>query len=176
MFTLVGQTAKIAHLNIREEKHGDKSVTAVDVKVVVTMVNDFLNDLSPGLLQSLYQQDRERLPWSGEGADPNMRVVQLRHPLLAPFKWTAERTGWLVEFIDDPIAVVVFAKVSISLVECKDGGSVVFTLKVQCHPESEDIATLSNWLGSYCKFSMRAPNDDEKEEQASFDLEGEEDE
>lgn len=39
----------ISHINVRAEKHGEESVTAVDITVNADMPNTFLDDLSKGL-------------------------------------------------------------------------------------------------------------------------------
>ncbi len=44
-FNLEKHTAKIAHINLREERHGDDPVLAVDIKVTADVPNDFLSYL-----------------------------------------------------------------------------------------------------------------------------------
>ena len=46
------QTGKVAHLNVREEKHGEESVVAVDVKVEVEISNQFLDTLVEGMREA----------------------------------------------------------------------------------------------------------------------------
>lgn len=48
---------RLAHLNTREEKHGDESETGQDVKLVGRMGNAVLDKFCPTLRKSFYVSD-----------------------------------------------------------------------------------------------------------------------
>ena len=56
MFELSKHKCKIAHLNIREETHGEDKVLAEDIKIQADVPNDFLSYLAPTLKWSLYDK------------------------------------------------------------------------------------------------------------------------
>jgi hypothetical protein len=59
-FHLENHAAHIGHLNLREEKHGEESVLAIDIKVEADVANDFLSYLSPTLKWSLYDKPEKQ--------------------------------------------------------------------------------------------------------------------
>ena len=145
------QTAKIAHLNVREEKHGEESVLACDVKLKMDLGNEVLDTLAQGLRQALYRPDDGQL----EGIEAPMSV--LRFPALGGQHWTVEvRT---VKFTlhgakkaDDMVFEGSISK-AISL-DPKEGGTVEVTLQVQLNPEPGELAGLSSLLGKSAKISL----------------------
>lgn len=145
-------TAKVSHLNVREEKHGEESVCAVDVKVQLDLPNTFLDDLSPGLLQSLYRADGEQLP----GVEAPMSI--LRYPQLAPLDW--EVLVVKGEFVlhgakkADDLLFEGDVKKALRLA-CKEGGTVEVTLQVAVLPEPAELGKLSELLGRTVKVSLR---------------------
>lgn len=140
------QTAKVAHLNVREEKHGEESVLAVDVKVQADVANDFLDRLSPGLRQSLYAPDGEQL----EGVEQPMSI--LRFPQMKPIDWDAPIVmGELVLHgarkadVKKPLVLA-----------CKEGGTVELTFQAAVLPGTDQMGPLSELLGKSTKVSVRS--------------------
>src|SRR3990167_6594695 len=82
-FTLTRQSSKVVHLNVREEKHGEESVVAVDVKVQADIGNDFLDALAHGLRAALYAAEGGQLA----GVEEPLSV--LRFPQIEPIHWEA---------------------------------------------------------------------------------------
>lgn len=130
-------TVKVDHVNVRPEKHGDKSVTAVDVRFVLTGENrKVLALLNPGLCDHLYY-DADRESGQEEVEDLEPSVPNLRFPKLkSPFKWEDEITGARVE-IDFGLggeSNIVFtpAKVNDFKADCMEGGTTELTFRVQC--------------------------------------------
>ena len=70
MFTLKKQVAVLAHINIRDEKHGEDNVLAMDLKITADMPNTFLNQVAPGLLPALYKAEDGQAPLLDDGHMP----------------------------------------------------------------------------------------------------------
>lgn len=151
-FSLKRQSAKVSHLNVREEKHGEDPVVAVDVKVKADLGNEFLDLLSPGLRLSLYAKGADGLA----GMEEPLSV--LRFPQLAPIDWEAPMVGcgFVVhgarkaddlEFVGDVSKPLRLAP--------KEGGTVEVTFQVQVLPSAEQLGSLSAFLGRATKVSVR---------------------
>ena len=87
-FELEKVKGKIAHLNVREEKHGEDPVLAVDVKIKADVTNKFLDELSPGLRQAFFAKEGAAQPDLEED-----HLTVLRFPQLAPQKWNVNLIG-----------------------------------------------------------------------------------
>lgn len=150
MLTLTHQLIKIAHMNIRTEKHGEEDVTAVDLKLLVDLPNDYLEDLAPGLLEALYHRDASR-------PDLLERLSMPRFPNLGAIPWNASVEDWeltieLYDGLSDYILSVDLDKLSF---ECKQGGTVVFRMRAKLYPSQKDIAAITTWLGKDAKMDLR---------------------
>ncbi|MEX3994845.1 hypothetical protein AB4Y35_29210 [Paraburkholderia sp. EG286A] len=89
MLELKRHPVKIAHLNLRTEKHGDEDVNALDIKITFDLPNTRLNDIAAGLRESLYEasSDPDLLGPDGD------HLTHLRYPQLGKegkFPWIAE--------------------------------------------------------------------------------------
>ena len=85
-FELNKQTAKIAHVNFREEKHGEEAVVALDIKITFDSPNDFLSYLSPTLKWSLYDKQTKQ----GELIEDKGHLPILRYSQLGEMRWEGE--------------------------------------------------------------------------------------
>lgn len=146
------QLVKVAHLNLREEKHGDEPVLAVDIKLTADMRNDFLDTLGEGLKAALYRPDENQLP----GVDQPMSI--LRFPLLNPLSWEAAMPSVFLTLhgakkADDRVFEGKISK-AISL-DPKEGGTVAVGFSVQVNPSPEQMEPLSALLGHNTKASVR---------------------
>lgn len=84
MFELLKHKSKIAHLNIREESHGDDKVLAEDIKVQADVPNDFLSYLAPTLKWSLYDKPSNA---QGELIEDAGHMPRLRYSQLSALAW-----------------------------------------------------------------------------------------
>lgn len=130
-------TVKVDHVNVRPEKHGDQSVTAVDVRFVLTGESrPTLALLDPKLCAFLYHDadaaaGQEEID-GVEPSMPNLRFARIKGPL----KWDDEIAGARVE-VDfglggDSNIVLQPAKVNDFKAECMEGGTVELSFRVQC--------------------------------------------
>lgn len=138
--------AKLASVNIRSEKHGAELVPAVDLKLTLDASNDVLLKFDPNLKESLYaaipkdasqQQDLE-------GVDPVSDLKKLRFPKMAmPLKWEHQGAGYELQ-IDyglggDSNLIIDKCDVNNFAMDCKEGGTVELSLRVQASGVPEGI-------------------------------------
>lgn len=151
-FALKKQKGKLAHLNVREEKHGDDPVLANDIKIKLDVGNKFLDELSPGLRQALF---------TAEGAaQPDLEadhLTVLRFPQLAPQKWN-------VGMVDGEITIHGPSKgedlafecdVKEATLACKEGGTIELTFQAAVLPTPEESGRLAALLGKEVKVSIK---------------------
>lgn len=153
MFTLKQQKSTLAHLNVRIEKHGEDNVLANDIKIQADVANTFLNQLAPGLLPALYKAEGEQ----AEIQMPDAHLPVLIHENLEPLGFAVNMTGATfiihghkkadnIEFAD--------AKIKKIVCDCKQGGTVSITFKVQVLPEPEHAGKVDLLLGGDVKVSL----------------------
>src|SRR5690606_22221528 len=98
MLTLEIHLATLSNLNIRTEKHGDERQLAADLKLSMNVAGVVLNDLEPGLHESLF-----RKPGSGEQQDlidPAL-LTAVKFPLLDPVSLSHKFPGYELELSED---------------------------------------------------------------------------
>ena len=149
MFHLNKQVAKVVHLNVREETHGEEGVLAIDVRVSCDVPNTLLDDLAPGLREALYDK-------GAQGELEEGRLTAVRFPLLAPLDW--ELSLALAQFVlhvgrkaDD---LEFTASVNKLRLAPKDGGTVTVWFRVQLLPDPAQVGALSGLLGRKVKVSV----------------------
>lgn len=150
MFSITEQTATLAHINVRTERHGDEPAGAADLKISFTDSNNVLSEFHPVLRSFLYKQ--EESPDQGEmpvGDALTVRrfgdlieKIRLKHELVGASVVIGFGLGGSSDIDLDPADVDGFA------VEMMEGGSVVTTFRVKCHPSGEQIKKLYEVLGN----------------------------
>ncbi len=148
--------AILAHLNVRDEKHGEEIVVACDIKLKIDMPNKALEMLSPGLALSLYKGEDAQNELFADGHLPH-----LRHPTMGSPKFEFEPTKVELYFHRVTHDIKVEGLVKKIAVDCKEGGTVTFTFTVACRPDSDDIGRLSGMLGSDHETSLRLVQEDD---------------
>lgn len=145
MFQLDSQAAKLAHINVREEKHGDDPVPAYDLKIKMDVPNTFLSQLHPTLKWSLY----DKAPTVDAVDDSHMPV--LRYALLEPVRWKGEMKEAMITVHDangeGAKSLVFSASVNDLLLDCRDGGTVSATFRIQAVLTGFMISQLVGQLG-----------------------------
>lgn len=156
-------TAKLSNLNLRAEKHGDENSGAADLSLEITQNNDLLAIFDPSLKGLLYVKDLSQPDLLSE-ADP-YHLTRLRFPALGTLVWDREITacdchiafglGGMMRLED-----CVLSKFRITP---QEGGSVTVVLRVQAHPQPEDVAKLFGLIQSEIEIdilqSVPAQND-----------------
>lgn len=155
MFDLDKKQCTLQHINIRDEKHGEENVLAVDLKFQANFDGGILAEFGPALRHSMYEKDE-----AGDLADQGSDVpTKLRFPLMAqPLKFGNEIIGAEVD--------VAYGIGSVKLdtcdvngfkVECHNGGTVGVTWRIQAKPSAEQLGKLSMLLGGTCEISITPP-------------------
>lgn len=158
MFELKNQSLKLAHCNGRAEKHGDKNVLAVDLKFELKILNTKLDEFSAGLMRSLYEKKVV-----GEVAElfPG-HLPDVRYPQLPELKWEHEYAGYTLRVehgIDDGSDIVLTdCDLSKFNFKCQDGGTVVITFSVQCHPTDDEAGHLLGKIQSEVTIDLTPPD------------------
>lgn len=152
MFELHEQSAKVAHVNLREEKHGDEDVLACDLRIETSMANAFLAQLHPDLLSSLYGRD-------GQLDLGDNHLSKLRYPKLAPLQWDGQITGGKIT-LHAPVSdddLVIFADVDKLKLAPQDGGTVIVTFRAQFCPDGDQAGRIPFLLGKMVEISVEKP-------------------
>lgn len=157
MFQLSRQNAKVAHVNLREEKHGDEDVLACDLKIEAKLPNSFLCQLHPELPASLYERGSEL----DLGDD---HLSKLRYPLLTmPLQWEGKIVGGKVT-LHAPVSdddLIIFGDVDKLKLSPMDGGSVTVAFRAQFLPDGDQAARLPFLLGKLVEISVEKPQVEE---------------
>jgi hypothetical protein len=156
MFELENQSARVAHVNLREEKHGEEDVLACDLKFEAKMSNAFLRQLHPDLQGSLYERGSQLALDIGE----SVALPKLRFQLMAaPLKWEGKIVGGKVT-IHAPISdddLVIFADIGELRLSPQDGGTVIIGFRAQFLPDGDQAARLPFLLGKLVDISVQKP-------------------
>lgn len=149
MFTLTKHAAKVTHLNVREEKHGEEEVLALDIKINADIGNDFLDQLSPGLKAAFYAQDSTAM----DLGDTHLPVIKF--PKLPSLDWDGEMKADLVLHGERKADNLEFtADINKLVLNLKEGGTVNMTFRAQCLPDPVEVGKISELLGQMVKCSV----------------------
>lgn len=153
-FTLKKQKGKITHLNVREQKHGEDSVLAVDIKIKADIGNKFLDDLSPGLRAALFAKEGPP-PQQFDMEEDHLTI--LRFPQVSPIKWTVGMVkGQIVPHGGTKDQDLEFeCDIKEASLACKEGGTVEVTFQAAVLPTPEQSGQLAGMLGETVKVSCK---------------------
>ncbi|WP_116791428.1 hypothetical protein [Achromobacter dolens] len=174
MFSIEEQTATLAHINVRTERHGEEPAGAADLKIQFTAGNGVLSEFPPRLRHALYKAEENPAQGSVDGVkpEPTVRVfgdliekIRLKHELVGARVLIDFGLGGDSDIELDTADVDGFA------VEMMEGGSVVTTFRVKCHPSGEQVKKLYEVLGNEITISITPA----AEKQGSLGLGGNED-
>lgn len=151
MFALDQYNGKITNLNLRAEKHGDENQPACDIKVSVDLPSVRLDEISPGLCESLFRKPGpgDQLPLVEVGKRPDPGFTALRHPGLEPVKVKQKFPGYeLTVAADEENEGQFFADAEVKnfAIEAREGGTATVTFSVGVQVDEDDIAALLPFL------------------------------
>ena len=152
-FHLEKHMAKVAHINLREEKHGEDTILAVDLKVTADVVNDFLSYLAPTLKWSLY----DKLPDQGDLLPDDNHLPHLRHPQLGTLSWNGDmaKATLILHGSKPEFDFELVANVGKLRLEPKEGGTVALAFNATVKPTPGQSAALVMYLGKDVPISVR---------------------
>lgn len=152
MFQTDTHPAQLTNVNTRIEKHGAERELAADVKLVLKVSSDALNDIEPGLRESLY-----RTPARGDQLsivdknDPAAYTV-LKHPSLEPVQLKGKFPGYeltLAPLSEDGETAELFL-VDVELkklaINAHDGGSCTLTVTASANVDTGEVGQLLAFL------------------------------
>lgn len=167
MFFLDEQHSKLASVNPRSELNGADHRLACDLKFDLKMSNDILSVFDPKLKAAFYEKYDED---QGELIEAPNHLTKLKFVLGGALNWSEEFTGYTVIVnygIGGPSDIKLGdVKVNKFSFDCQQGGTVNVSLRVQAHPEAEDIGKLCTLIQQEVKITLRPANDVEQAETA----------
>ena len=157
-------SVKLTHINVRAEKRGDESATALDLKFCHTCANSALAMFHPKLQKALYWRSKDT---ESQGSIEGVEQIlpDLRFPELGTLVWDGEMTARLVieygvadKMLFNPVRVNAFR------IDCSQGGSVDVTFRVQTSniPDGA-LDKLSHQLDGEIKIVL-TPSEEPKQE------------
>lgn len=181
MFSLLKPTfVTLSNLNTRVEKHGDDSVSAIDLSINYDAPNTILDDFQPGLLDAFYK--------AAEAGDDSQETIEgfeisakplLRFNNLGAQKLGVEMVGhrFEVEYgIDEEVGIVLPAvNVGKFSLELKEGGTVSMKFRVQANSglTEQIIGKLAMLISQEVRVTLTPPEvKAEVEEEPSLVLPG----
>lgn len=148
LFEMTEAKCVCAHVNCRKELNGEEKILACDIKLTWKTTNDVLAMFHPTLKSSFY--DPLNTP------QEQIRGTAKDHrPLLRFPKLTA--LAWEQQLADVELSIGVPGKKEVELEACKadkfrlellDGGNVIVTLRIQCHPTEGEAGRLAAMIQS----------------------------
>jgi hypothetical protein len=157
MFDLDKKSCTLLHCNGRHEKHGEDNVLACDLKFKGDFDGDILAEFSPTLRSAMYAK-KDGGDLADQGSDTPTAV---RFPnLVQPLKFSDEIIGAAVT-VAYGIGDIVLETCDINnfRVECKDGGTVTVTFRVQARPTEEQLARLFALLDTSVPITITPPEE-----------------
>ena len=155
MFDIDKKTCILDHINIRDEKHGDENVLAIDLKLHGNFDGDILAEFWPELRHSMFKKAED-----GDLADQGSDApTALRFPNLAiPLKFHDEIIGAGVKMAygigEIDLEVCDINKFAVT---CHEGGTVSVAFRIQAKPTGDQLSKLSQMLGTQVDVSINPP-------------------
>lgn len=158
MLEITKHQVKLQSVNARAELHGDKSVPAFDLKFEAACPNDVLIHFHPELRSSIYKKADE--PDLLDQIDTDA-LTALRFPKMGAIKWDWEGSGYALN-VDYGLG----GRSDIKLGDCKvdgvridpqNGGTVLLTFRVICHPETADVGRLCEMIQQNVEITLTPP-------------------
>jgi hypothetical protein len=144
--------AKLRHVNIRGEVHGDKIVPGFDLAIAITVGNDVLDLFAPGLKAALFNGTAQGTLEGVPGSDAPV----LRYAALGPLAWKEESAGYALT-VDGgagvPAIHVPGLKINAFGLKPLDGGSV--ELDFRCQSTGEQTPDTLGALGALVQRQVR---------------------
>lgn len=159
MFEIQQQPAKLVHLNIRTEKHGEDDVRAVDLKFERVGANTLLDELAPGLRAALYrtgQPGDQGDVFVGANGLTALAFPQIEMPLRLDGQWPGYKAS-IATGVDPDDALVLTSELKKQKVEAVQGGSAKHEFTLSAYPDDEELVRLASALGHEVELSLEAP-------------------
>lgn len=162
MLQLETASATLANVNLRTEKVGRDNVRpAADLKFTVNIANTQLEQISAGLLASLYKHPNEKGHQGDLTAPDPQAMTTLRHPKAKPWASTEDWPGYFAQVHAGSFDLkdVELDKVTLKSITCeaKNGGTVELSFTLGCHPTGADVGVLYDLMGKEVDLDLNPP-------------------
>lgn len=164
MFRLVNHPATLSSYNPRAEQHGERPTPAADLKFEANLPSTVLDHFDPLLRAVLFHKAEEARGLLDAAHDaPNLRFPKLGGPL----KWSNEFAGYALR-----IHLGTSEKSHLVINDCdlnaitftpQEGGTVVVTFRIQCHPDEKQSGKLAMLVANRVDVTLSPPSDGEDE-------------
>lgn len=161
---------RVMSVNVRQELHGEDHVLAMDIGLEFNQSNRSLDKLDTRLLETFYWKNpagaqQEELEGVERVTDfPNLRFEHL----VMPQKWLEDFTEgeFRIHHGDETTNDIVMHDVDINNIRfsVKEGGTTVYNVRVQCHPDEADVARICTVLQSDVIGTIDSDPDEEEPE------------
>lgn len=161
MFALKEMKTLLSSVTPLSEKHGDERKAAVSLKLQVVVANAVLDNFAKGLKEAFFRKAvKDENFQIFEGADA---LVALKFPLLGAVPIEGDWPGYEMELMlgqdpEDSIPLVDCTVKKINF-ECMEGGSVIITFSVHCHPEPAETGELCTKIQQDITVSLIPPTE-----------------
>jgi hypothetical protein len=159
MFELQEAPVRLAHLNMRTEKHGEEDVSTLDIKFELVGGNALLDTVAPGLRAALYcaskAGDQGDMLASADG------LTSLAFPgIEMPLRLAGEYPGYRASIVtgmglQEP--VVITGELKKFKVEAVQGGTAKLEFTVSAHPDAEDVSALYEAMNKEVELTLTPP-------------------
>lgn len=179
MFSLPQFThATLSNLNTRVEKHGDESVSAIDLSVSYDAPNSVLDQFADGLLDAFYK--------AAEGGDDQATIdgfeisakPLLKWKAVGPLKLSTELVGhrFAIDYGLDEESALVLASCNVGKfsLELKEGGTVSMKFRVQTNSglTEQIIGKLAMLISQEVRIQLTPPDVHKNEDEPGLVLHG----
>jgi len=180
MFSLPQFTyATLSNLNTRVEKHGDESVSAIDLSVAYDAPNSVLEQFEAGMLDAFYMaaEGAGDVQATMDGFEISAKPL-LRFKHLGPQKVSTELVGhrFSIDYGLDEDSALVLDTVSVGkfTLEMKEGGTVCMKFRVQANSglTEQIIGKLAMLISQEVKIQLLPPNVRHEEQEPGLILHG----
>ncbi|WP_186039711.1 hypothetical protein [Burkholderia gladioli] len=157
---------KVTSINVRQELHGDEHCLAMDIGLEFNQSNRALDKLDGRLVEAFYWKSPTGNTEALEGVEritdlPNLRFEHL----VTPLKWAEKYEEGLfrVHHGNKPSDDIVMLEAKINEIKFhpKEGGTTLFTVRVQCNPDEAQVARMCALLQSEITGTIDSDPDDE---------------
>ena len=162
-FEIDKTVATLVNLNLRAELHGEDKKTAADLKIRVDLTNDSLAMFAPTLKDALFFFDKgadHDLIDQAEKHDKNYKP-HLRFDMLPSIKWADETVGAELTIYrgisDESNIKLELCTIDGFVIEPKMGGTCTITMRVQAHPDEQQVGHLAMMIGTKIEISIEVP-------------------
>lgn len=162
MLKLAAIIATLVNLNLRVERVGkERTRPSADLKFSADVPNTMLDQIHPGLLNSLYRRPDEKHHQADLTAPDPDTLTTPRYPHAKPWASTEDWPGYhaavaVGEFDPKRVEIPMVTLKGITA-EAKNGGTVTLTFSLGGYPTGDDVGQLYDLIGKAVTLDLDPP-------------------